>query len=160
REGDMPLPRVLLFLTAGALATGGSLLIEGPALAESDPLTYTCATALGPAASTVVTDTDPPDVMHVGESRSVGLTSTLTVPWAGAIELAYGALGARSVQGSATAQGIITGPGGFNALTTTPLTVTPTTITNGAPLAITSVGSGDAFAPTVPGVYTISAADF
>src|SRR5262247_1514641 len=101
----MLVPRVLLFLTAGALATGGSLCATGAAQAASDSLTYTCATALGSAPSTVVTDTDLPDVMHVGGSQPVGLTSTVTVPWEGAISAAYGILGARTAQGTASATG-------------------------------------------------------
>jgi hypothetical protein len=156
----MPVPRVLLFLTAGALATGGSLCAAGAAQAESDPITYSCATLLGTAASTVVTDTDLPDVMHVGDSKPVGLTSTVTVPWAGAIQVAYTALGARTAQGTATALGTITGPGDLNVPTSTNLTVPPTPITENDPLTITSTGVGDDFAPTVPGVYTISAGDF
>ncbi|MBO0847419.1 MAG: Ig-like domain repeat protein [Nocardioides sp.] len=156
----MPVPRVLLFLTAGALATGGALTATGAAYAQSDPLTYTCQTALGAAASTVVTDTDLPDVMHVGDSQPVGLTSTVTVPWAGAIQLAHDALGARTVQGTATANGVITGPGGYDVSTTTNLTVPSTPITANTDLTIASSGTGDVFAPTVPGVYTISAGDF
>jgi large repetitive protein len=156
----MPVPRVLLLLTAGALATGGSLCAAGAAQAESESLTYSCSTALGPAASTVVTDTDLPDVMDVGDSKPVGLTSTVTVPWAGAIQLAYSALGARTASGTATALGTITGPGDFNVPTSTDLTVPTTDITENDPLTITSTGTGDEFAPTVPGVYTISAGNF
>jgi hypothetical protein len=150
----------MLFLTAGALATGGSLAAATTAHAQSGTLTYTCNTVLGPAASSVVIDTDLPDVMYVGESRPVGLTSSVTVPWDGAIALAYGLLGARSAEGSATAAGTMTGPGGYNVPTTTNLTVPHTVIADATPLTIRSTGVGAAFAPTVPGLYTVDAGDF
>jgi hypothetical protein len=150
----------MLFLTAGALATGGSLAAATTAHAQSGTLTYTCNTVLGPAASSVVTDTDLPAVMYVGESRPVGLTSSVTVPWDGAISLAYGLLGARSAEGTATAAGTMTGPGGYNVPTTTNLTVPHTVIADATPLTIRSTGVGAAFAPTVPGLYTVDAGDF
>jgi Family of unknown function (DUF6801) len=156
----MTAQRLLLFLTAGALATGGSLYAAGAAQAKSDPLTYSCATVLGPAASAVATDTNLPDVMYVGDSQPVGLTSAVTVPWDGAISLAYGLLAARSAQGTATALGTITGPGGYNVPTTTNLTVPQTAIANNTPLTIASSGVGAAFAPKAPGVYTVTAGDF
>lgn len=151
--------RLIALVTSVAVASGGAaVLTAGAAQAESAPLTYDCTTILGPTQMQVVTDTDLPAAAHTGDSLPVTLTSKVTVPGS-IIGLAYGLLGARSVSGTATAAGTVTGPGGTVA-TSTALTVPSTPLPASGDLVITSTGASPTFAPTDPGSYAIGAGDF
>jgi hypothetical protein len=148
----------LLRFSAGALALGTTVAIAPAAMAESAPLTYNCSTVLGPTSMPVVVDTDLPAVAHVGDTLPVNMTSDVTVP-ASMMGLVYGLLGGRFAEGTAIANGVVSGPSG-DVPTATDMVVPKTAIPATGDLLIQSTGTAPDFVPTEPGIYTITAGDF
>jgi len=146
----------IAMLGVGGLVGGAAVFgFSSPAQAASQQLTYTCETALGSEVFLVTLDTDAPAMMHTGDvSDPVITTSTVEAP-ASLAGLLYGALGVRSVDGTAIAESTVGGEAQTGSMT---VSMTPVNATG--PLTTVATGTGEALAPTTPGEIDIVAGDF
>ncbi|HEX7739884.1 MAG TPA: DUF6801 domain-containing protein [Marmoricola sp.] len=143
---------------AAAVATAGLAIatvgLVAPAEATSAALTYDCnAPVIGSTPFTVVNDSNAPATMFVGQSKALTITSKVTIP-SSMVGLLY-AVGGRTADGTATAQGTLGG-----RATSTTLKVPTTTIPQSSDLTVTATGPGGTFKATKPGTVTLAAGDF
>lgn len=145
-------------LVAGAsavavAATTGAVL--APAGAQSGDMIYVCTTPLGPQEFTTVSDTDLPAKMKYGATKApVVNTSQVTVP-GNLSSLAYGLLGARSVEGTAVVNATV-GDTPVTIDTVVPSTPVPAE----GDLPVDARGEGPAFTADKIGPTVVTAGDY
>lgn len=135
--------------TTAAFAAG-SVLLATPAVAKSGSLTMVCSTPIGDQEFVTVADTNLPASATIGQSLPVVSEAVVTIP-AALSELAYGLLGAGTVQGSAVVKTALNDA----ALPDTNETIPSTTVPASGDLTVKATHAGPVFAPTAAGNYTV-----
>lgn len=155
KQFNKPAARVLLAGTAAVAMAAGSGAVLAPAGSVTGDLVYVCTTPIGPKDFKTVTDTDLPTTMQYGQSvAAVNLTSTVTIP-ADLAGLAYGFLGARTVDGNGVANVNI---GATPAAVTSTIAKADIPATGDAP--VVASGAAPAFKADTIGKTVVTAADY
>jgi len=134
-----------------AAFAAGSALLAVPAGAASGNVIFVCTTPVGDKEFVTVADTNLPATLTAGQSVPVTITASVTIP-ADLSELAYGFLGARTVEGTAVVKSKLNGA----ALPDINASVPSVPVPASGPVTVVATGAGPAFAPTAAGNYVFS----